>query len=172
MLYLLDANVLITANNLYYPINRVPEFWSWLYHMGEQGNIKMPLEIYEEIREGRRDGERDLLFAWIQAAENRDALLLDEEAAVALGARVISEGYADDLTDEEVEQLGRDPFLIAYALAAPTTHCVVTTEVSRPSRTRQNRHVPDVCRTMGVQCCDPFALLRALDFSTGWNRHP
>lgn len=25
MLYLLDANVLITANNLYYPIDSVPE---------------------------------------------------------------------------------------------------------------------------------------------------
>ena len=27
MLYLLDANVLITAHNLYYPIDAVPEFW-------------------------------------------------------------------------------------------------------------------------------------------------
>nr|WP_234706678.1 DUF4411 family protein [Ensifer aridi] len=25
--YLLDANVLITAKNQYYPIHRVPEFW-------------------------------------------------------------------------------------------------------------------------------------------------
>jgi Domain of unknown function (DUF4411) len=30
MLYLLDANVLITARNRYYPIDTVPEFWSWL----------------------------------------------------------------------------------------------------------------------------------------------
>ena len=30
MLYLLDANVLITANNLYYPIDSVPEYWEWL----------------------------------------------------------------------------------------------------------------------------------------------
>ena len=27
MLYLLDANVLITAHNLYYPIDSVPEFF-------------------------------------------------------------------------------------------------------------------------------------------------
>ncbi|WP_410001046.1 DUF4411 family protein [Rhizobium leguminosarum] len=26
-MHLLDANVLITAHNLYYPIQRVPEFW-------------------------------------------------------------------------------------------------------------------------------------------------
>lgn len=30
MLYLLDANELITAHNLYYPIDVVPEFWEWL----------------------------------------------------------------------------------------------------------------------------------------------
>ena len=27
MLYLLDANVLITANLTYYPLDQVPEFW-------------------------------------------------------------------------------------------------------------------------------------------------
>jgi hypothetical protein len=35
MLYLTDANVLITANNLYYPIDRVPECWEWLAYMGD-----------------------------------------------------------------------------------------------------------------------------------------
>lgn len=29
MLYLLDANILITAANTYYGISQVPEFWSW-----------------------------------------------------------------------------------------------------------------------------------------------
>jgi hypothetical protein len=27
MLYLFDANVLITANNTYYPVSDVPEYW-------------------------------------------------------------------------------------------------------------------------------------------------
>ncbi len=30
MLYLFDANVLITASNTYYPIDQVPEYWAWL----------------------------------------------------------------------------------------------------------------------------------------------
>lgn len=34
VLYLLDANILITAANTYYGITRVPEFWSWLEHQG------------------------------------------------------------------------------------------------------------------------------------------
>jgi len=37
MLYLLDANTLIDAKRDYYPIDRVPEFWSWLIFQGQQG---------------------------------------------------------------------------------------------------------------------------------------
>jgi hypothetical protein len=52
MLRLLDANVLITANNLYYPVDMVPEFWSWLAYMGQGGQIKIPIETLEEITDG------------------------------------------------------------------------------------------------------------------------
>jgi len=85
-----------------------------------------------------------------------------------LVSRVINEGYARDLTDDEIVQIGRDPFLIAYALASPENRCVVTTEVSAPRKLRQNRRIPDICRTMGVQCCNTFAMLKALGFKTGW----
>jgi len=37
MLYLLDANVRITASNLYYPLEAVPEFWDRLAHQGAEG---------------------------------------------------------------------------------------------------------------------------------------
>ena len=52
MLYLLDANALIDANRDYYPIDRVPEFWDWLVAKGERGQVKIPLEIYEEVTDG------------------------------------------------------------------------------------------------------------------------
>ncbi len=168
MLYLLDANVLITAANLYYRVDTVPEFWAWLAHKADAGDIKMPLETFEEVRDGGGDAERDLLFAWIQDDGNKAVMLLDEEVDLDLVQRVLDEGYAADLTDYEIEQIGRDPFLIAYALALPADRCVVTTEVSAPRKQRQNRRVPDVCATMGVSCCDTFAMLRALHFSTRW----
>jgi hypothetical protein len=116
----------------------VPEFWSWLQHQGANGNIKIPLEIMEEVLLGRKD---DPLIEWISKAENADALLLEESVDRALVQRVLR-AYAPDLTDDEVEQIGRDPFLIAYALAAPFERCVVTTEISRPSAQRQNRKFP------------------------------
>lgn len=161
MLYLLDANVLIDANRDYYPIARVPEFWSWLTHMAEQGNAKVPLEIYEELIEGG-----DPLSDFLKAC--RQHFLLQESTRPDLVRKVIQQGYADDLTDEEIAKMGRDPFLVAHALAVPGQRCVVTTEASRPKRTRANRHIPDVCRDLGVPSCNTFEFLRRLDFSTGW----
>lgn len=168
MLYLLDANVLITAHNLYYPIDSVPEFWAWLVHKGGGGDLKMPLENYEEVKDGSTDEEKDLLFGWIKAAEVKAAILFDEKVDADLVARVINDGYAPDLTDDEVIQIGRDPFLIAYALASPADRCVVTTEVSAPRKQRQNCRIPDVCTTMGIVCCNTFAMTKALGFKTGW----
>ncbi len=167
MLYLLDASVLITANNTYYEIEQVPEYWSWIQHQGESGNVKIPLEILEEIQPGK---ENDSLLDWINDPKNEQALLLGEGVDTELVQTVVSDGYADDLTDDELETVGRDPFLIAYALRDRAGRCVVTSEVSKPRKQRQNRHVPDVCRTLRVTCCDPFEMNRALGFSTSWSR--
>jgi Domain of unknown function (DUF4411) len=71
MLYLLDANVLITASNSYYPVDQVPEFWTWLQRQGADGLIKIPQEVMEEIQEGRDD---DPLKVWISNDEKIRAL--------------------------------------------------------------------------------------------------
>lgn len=167
MLYLCDANVPITAHNSYYAIDRVPEFWEWFVYMGQSNRIKIPIEIIEEIKAGRK--ENDLLYEWIRDKDNLDALTLDEEVDSTILQRVVAEGYAPDLTDDEIELLGRDPFLVAYALAGPS-RCVVTTEASKPSKKRQNRRLPDVCMDLAVPWCDTFTLIRELGFSTSWKR--
>jgi len=165
MLYLLDASVLITAHAQYYPIDGVPEYWEWLRHMAERGNVKMPIEIYEEIKDGPT--EKDLLFEWLSEETWKRVLVLDAAVSPALVQRVVAEGYAPDLSDDEVEQIGRDPFLIAHALAS-TNRCIVTVENSSPKKQRANRKIPDVCKALGVGCCDPFSFTRKLGFSTGW----
>ena len=159
MLYLLDASVLITANAQYYPVDRLPEYWEWLAYMACVGRVKLPIEIYEEIKEGPK--EKDMLFDWLQGESVRNSIVLPDEIDADIVQRVISQGYADDLTDDQVEQLGRDPFLIAHALTWPD-RCVVTVETSQPRKQRHNRKIPDVCRSMGVACCDPFTFNRIL----------
>ncbi len=166
MLYLLDANVLIDANRDYYPIARVPEFWDWLLEMGRSGRIKVPEEIYEEVIYPRPSMDKeDPLVEWLKS--NREMLVLDEEAAVELVGRVTEEGYANDLTDVEVNKIGRDPFLVAYALADRQNRSVVTTEHSSPKKQRANRKLPDVCNDFNVSCINTFTLIQELDFHTG-----
>lgn len=164
MVYLLDANVLITAHNNYYPIDRVPEFWSWLQYQGKCDRVKIPREIIEEVLGGTK--EDDLLLQWLKNKANREALTLHGSVNPDIVQVVVSTGYAGDLSDDEIEQIGRDPFLIAYALSGGL--CVVTTEVSKPSKKRQNRKIPDVCRDLTVDCCGPFEMYAILKFHTAW----
>jgi hypothetical protein len=67
--------------------------------------------------------------------------------------------------DSDPEKMGRDPILIAYALAG-TDRVVVTKEISKPSRTGANRHVPDVCNSLGIKPMKDFDLFRMLGFTT------
>ena len=163
MLYLLDANVLIDADRDYYPIPRVPEFWEWLVHKGTEGSVKVPRELYDGIKKGHDD-----LAKWAKDAQVDEALTLSEEPNSAVVTRVINDGYAPDLTEDELEIVDDDALLIAYALSVPGERCVVTTEVPKPKRQRANRHVPDVCKDLGVPVCNTFQFVRELDFRTGW----
>ena len=160
MLYLIDANVLIRAHEDYYPLDRVPQFWTWLEREAADGRIKMPLEIHDEIAISRGP-----LRDWICERHIKQALVLDEEADAELVDRVLTEGYGEDLTDSEVEQIGQDAFLIAYALAAED-RVVVTKETSSPRKQRANRKIPDVCDTFGLGRRTDFELYRALAFTT------
>ncbi len=93
-----------------------------------------------------------------------------EDADASIVAHVVSVGYAPDLTDDEVMRIGRDPFIVAYGIVDPSNRCVVTTEGSKPSRIRANRHLPDVCASFSIRCCNTFELTRQLGFSTAWRK--
>ena len=166
MIYLLDANVLIDANRDYYPISRVPEFWDWLEFQGTQGTVALPLEVHDEIKEGSDD-----LAKWAREKDVKASLILEEEPNIDLVSRAVAEGYAPDLTDDELVKLGRDPFLVGYALVNVHGRTIVSTEVSKPSKKRANKHLPDVCAHFGVACLTTFQMATALDFRTDWGRN-
>lgn len=166
MLYLFDANVLITASDKYYPTDGVPEFWEWIEHEAMNGRIKLPVEVLDEILAGSK--KDDPLVEWMNT--HKDILRLKEKVDPSLVNKVVTEGYAPDLTDDQLIEIGQDPFLIAYALARTAERCVVTVEVSSPSKKRQNRKVPDVCTHLGVYCQNPFQVYRSLGFSTAWKK--
>ena len=140
------------------------EFWNWLAYQASQTVIKVPREIADEVASGT-----DELAKWLKRGRVGHSLILGEEVDVRLQRDVLAR-YADDLTDEEVVSIGRDPFLIAYALVDPLGRCVVTTEHSRPRALRHNRQIPDVCKDLGIRCCNTYALIRELGFSTSWDK--
>ena len=159
MPYLLDANILIDANMYYYPLGRVPQFWDWLVTLGQRGLVKIPREIYDEVTAGSDEASQ-----WLK--KNTAVMLLNEDVSQPTLAQVISRGYAPGLPDDEIEKIGKDPFLIAYALADPADRIVVSNETSAPRKTGSNRKIPDVCQDFNVRHINIFALIQALDFHT------
>jgi hypothetical protein len=157
---LIDANVLIRAHEDYYPLDRVPQFWTWLEQEAIAGRIKMPFEIHNEIAVSTGS-----LRDWICSKDIKEALVLDEEVDADLAERVLTEGYGANLTDSDLEKIGQDPFLIAYALAAED-RAVVTKEMPRPGAQRANRKIPDVRDTLNVRWMRDFDLYRVLQFTT------
>lgn len=156
MLYLLDTNVFIDAKNWYYPVDRVPQFWDWIVDHAKSGKVKVPYEIMQEIEAG---SSQDELSKWAKA--NRRTLLLNEQANEALVDHVRTQGYGSNLTTTELATIGKDPFLMAYALVDKAQRCVVTTEASKPKRKRANRHIPDVCDQLGIIHMNTFRLIRS-----------
>ena len=92
MLYLLDANVLIRADEDYYGFDLVPQFWDWLFAQCGAGHVKMPLEIWQEVC-----GSRTQLGQWINDKDVKAVLILDEEADNNLLNDVLATGYGPTL---------------------------------------------------------------------------
>lgn len=169
MLYLFDADTLISSHQRYYPIKRFPQVWSWLVYHFEKTDFQIPIEIYEEIKAGnKKDKLRNL------AENNKDTFVLNEIANMELVNHVLKKGYGlrnlEDCTDEDTAKFRRDPFLVSYALNDVNSRCIVTFEVSKTSRQGANSHIPDVCSELGIGCLNLFELIKEFDFcTTDWN---
>lgn len=166
-MYLLDANVLISADALFYPMDRIPQFWEWLLDRGKNGDLKIPAEIHHEIASGS-----DRLADWVSELDTKDALLLQEEPQQALVWSAMEVGYqanAPEFNDSELQKIGRDAFLVAYGLADPT-RTITTREVPKPSKRLGGRKLPDACDDCRVQWTSDYEMYRLLDFNLSGRR--
>ncbi len=164
MLYLLDSNVLITANDTYYELERIRPFWDWIHAEAKRNVVKMPQEMLDEITPASED-----FRLWL--ATNLADLSIPEVPRPSLVQSVLLNGYGYaqlDVDDIATVEQNRDAILIAYALADSSNRCVVTLEgVQSPgggTPRPKNRKIPFACHRLGVSCCDTFDLIRELDF--------
>ncbi|GGZ45388.1 hypothetical protein GCM10011273_35120 [Asticcacaulis endophyticus] len=100
--------------------------------------------------------------AWAKQKHVREALELVESVDLNALQQVFDQGYGTYLTDADYEKMGKDPFLIAYALSKGYT--VITKETPKPSAQKGNRKVPDVCNSVGVTWARDFPIFKALGF--------
>lgn len=117
MLYLLDENVLINAARDVYPEDRVPEFWRWLHHHVEAGNVKTLKPVCKKLKARQPE---DTLARWIREHE---VSILVEPAPAVLIRRVIRDGYGQP-REAHLLHIEIDVLLVAAALAAPDSRTV------------------------------------------------
>lgn len=166
VLFLLDTNVLIEAKNLYYPIDRVPQFWVWILRLAADNHIKIPTKVIGEILRGSKE---DDLSKWVKT--NRLILELDEEVDALKWSETLTKGYgyrSVEAAQQDLVEQRADPFLIAHALFDISERRVVTLEQVTTTPTNLpnpiNRMIPIVCDLLDVKHLDTFRLIRELDF--------
>lgn len=153
-MYVLDANVFITAKNLHYGMDFVPGFWEWL----DRAHESKVLTSIEEVRRELLAAE-DELSTW---AAQRKRLFSSPDAAVVPSFRLLADwthGENQYTAAAKATFLDNADFqLVAYAHAHD--HTVVTHEKAAPYA-KKRILIPDACAALGVPCVDPYAMLRS-----------
>jgi hypothetical protein len=153
-MYLLDANVFITAKNVHYDFAVVPGFWDWIDQAVTDRQAVSIDRVQTELR-----AQQDALSDWVHTRASmfrRSTDLL----APALG-RIAA--WATAQPQYEAAALATfldsaDYYLVAHALTFGDT--VVTHEVPAPTA-RKRVKIPDACRGVGVDYVNPFTMLRS-----------
>jgi len=157
--YIVDANTLIEAANVYYTFKRVPGFWNWLADQCSKGvirsasmvkdEIEFPAELVEWVVEREAEG----FFVDVSSPEI-------QKVFQQVAKWVMSQNFGPEHKAKFLN--GADPWIIA---AAKVLGCkVVTQEKSGGANTKKVK-IPDVSTAIGVECINTFAMTDELSAS-------
>ena len=151
MAYLIDSDVFIQAKNLHYGFDICPAFWDWLDVQHQAGKVFSIQKVGDELAAGGDD-----LSDW--AARRPDLFLKPDPPVVTslqqVSAYVSGGQYLPTAVSTFLQ--GADYYLVSHALAHG--HVVVTHE--RVDNAVKRIKIPNVCIGMGVNCVNPFEMLR------------
>ena len=165
-LYLLDANVYITAHRLYYAFDLCSGFWDCLIRFSNSGRTLSIDRVRGELHE-----QDDALSRWVDADCPAGMFVNSLESAVTDSYReVIRWVYANrQFTIQAKNEFSRgaDGWLAAYA----RTHDMILVTLERYApEARSKVPLPNVCRQFGVPYVDTFEMLRELGVRFDWLR--
>ena len=164
--YLVDSDVFITAKNLYYSFELCPGFWSSVIHHHREGRIFSVDRVRNELLVGH---EEEDLVRWVEGEVPGGFFLPADTGFVVDAYRDVMlwvqrhPKYFDHAKAKFAT--GADGWLVAHAQIYGQT--VVTNEQSAPESRREIK-LPDVCNQFGVEHCNTFAMLRALNVRFEW----
>lgn len=158
-IYWLDANVFIQARNGPYSFTLVPPFWAFLCEQLEQGTIKCPKMVYDELIDGNDD-----LAAWFKPRREKGLCHHPTETVQQCYSTVANHIATRYKPHQAAEFLiGADGWLIAHAMDGDGV--VVTQESDRSHRSKIK--IPTICKVFGVRCMDTYQMLGALGARLG-----
>ena len=152
-MYVLDTNIFIDAANAYYTFDLAPGYWDFLVQLFDSCHAVSIKSVYDELGEA---GDGDPLKDWARA--NKQHFVAPDSRVVACYQRVIAWAKNNYDSPAVVEfQRVADSWIVAHALAHGWV--VVTHEKSAP-RSKGRIKNPDAGAALGVECLNPFMMLR------------
>ena len=155
--FLLDANVLMTAARNYYAFDIAPCFWTSLSQKAERGEQRSIDSVRDEINRGN-----DELVLWINQSflnyffETDSADVLQKYTEIMTWSQE-QELYSSAVKDDFARFDHADPWLVAYALV---NRCIIVTLESPNPATKKKIPIPIICEAFGVRWINTFDMLR------------
>lgn len=159
-IYLVDADVFITAKNLYYAFDLCPGFWEGLIHHHRQGRIFSIDRVRGELLAGPKTED---LVLWVRNDVPKGFFLdvdSDEVTAAYTEIMMWAQRHTQyfDYAKAKFATVA-DGWLVAHARVHGEV--VVTNEQSAPQSKREIK-LPDVCDHFGVEYDNTFSMLKEL----------
>jgi hypothetical protein len=153
-MYLLDANVLISAKNAHYAFDIAPGFWNWIIDANNRGVVYTVQEVVKEIQEGKDD-----LAAWITQRGSSIGIAPGSRTTPHLTATAQWATTCGRFSSAAVSEFLSVADLYLVAQARELRYSVVTHESLDPNAKRRIK-IPDACQAVGVSYMTPWQLLR------------
>lgn len=161
-MYLVDTNVLITAQKLYYNSDFCQGFWDFLVFHNKNKNIGIIQEIIDEIYK-----KQDDLSSWVKDNEKNLNIIDNRIEPIQRNYAKIIEKVSNGtvskyFSDESKSKFlsNADPFLIASAQYYNSI--VVTNEIKVESNSSKIK-IPNICEYFDVRYeSSPYNMMRAL----------